>query len=208
MVSVFQLVSAISNYKEVIIANIANKSLKMYDFIKKEFLAGDITSNDSFQSKYSSFYRLNGAGLTKEFKSNYFKLLQEKRNIKVFSKEEIKDILLDLYKFKSAKGYHCIHFSFTTKLIHTIENNFPIYDSKIKKFFGFKGPHPYHNNNEKIDIYLKQHGIIHSVYNKIIEESLLKETFNIFSQKFSNYYLNKIKILDFMFWTAGKLNIR
>ncbi len=208
MVSVFQLVSSIDNYKEVIIANIDNESLKMYEFIKKEFLSGDITSNDLFQLKYNSFYRLNGAGLTKEFKLNYFKLLQEKRNIKVFSREEIKSILLELYKYESAQGYHCIYFSFVTKLIHTIDNNFPIYDSNIKKVFNFKGPHYYHNNDKKINIYLEQHGIINSVYKQIIKEDLLDDVFDLFNKKFSDYSLSKIKILDFIFWTVGKLNIK
>lgn len=207
MISVFKLVNVISKYKEVIIANIADVSLQLYEFINKEFQAGDVTSNRLFQSKYCSFYRLNGAGLTKEFKSYYFKLLQEKRNIKVFSREAIKNILLEFYKFKSAKGHNCIYFSFTTKLIHTIDNEFPIYDSNIKKVFGFKGPYPYHSSSEKINIYLKQHGIINSTYKKIIEESLLEEVFNIFSKKFPDYYFSEVKILDFIFWTAGKLKI-
>lgn len=208
MTSIFKIVSLIKNNEEIIIANINGNDLKTYKSIQNGFCNSDITSNNLFQIKYNSFYRLNGAGLTKEFKQNYFKLLQEKRHIKNFSREEIKNILLELYKYKNAKGLNCIYFSFTTKLIHTIDNDFPIYDSKIKRVFGFKSPHPYHNINEKIETYLTQHENINFTYKQILEENLLDSIFILFGLKFPNSALSKVKILDFIFWTVGKLNLK
>ncbi|GAH84809.1 unnamed protein product, partial [marine sediment metagenome] len=52
------------------------------------------------------------------------------------------------------------------------------------------------------------HGIINSVYKQIIKEDLLDDVFDLFNKKFSDYSLSKIKILDFIFWTVGKLNIK
>lgn len=208
MDSVFKLASLIGSNKEIVVANIDNNSVDMYGYIQKQFHNGNVASNIPFQLAYNSFYRLNGAGLTKQFKSNYFRLLQEKRIIKVFNRAEIRGILLELYKYKNAKGFNCIHFSFTTKLIHTIDNDFPIYDSKIKRVFGFKGPYPYHNINEKIETYLTQHENINFTYKQIIEENLLDSIFILFSLKFPNSALSKVKILDFIFWTVGKLNLK
>ena len=207
MDSVVELTNLINSNKEIVVANIGNDSVDVYDYIQKQFNNGDVASNTAFQKAYNSFYRLNSAGLTKIFKSNYFRLLQEKRSMNVFNRVKIKDILLELYKYKNTRGLNCIHFSFTTKLIHTIDNGFPIYDSNIKKVFGLKGPYNYYDTIERINIYLKQHKTIDSIYSQIIEENLLENTIQLFELKFSNYSLSKIKILDFIFWTAGKLNL-
>jgi len=207
MFEISKIISSISKNEKVIIANINSKDLDTYVSIKDEFLKGGVGSNGAFQLKFNSFYRLNGAGLTKEFKSAYFKLMEENRNTEDFDNRQIKEILLELFKYKNAQGNNCIHFSFATKLMHTINNNLPIYDSMIKKVFGFTGPHSYNNINEKINNYLIHYEAIKDTYRQIIENNKLNSTFALFDLKFPNSTLSKTKTLDFIFWTAGKLNL-
>ena len=82
-----------------------------------------------FQFTYRSFYRLDNAGLTPEFKSRYFELLQEYR-IKPI---DLKDICVDLYEYKTRKGYNSVQFSFATKLANTIDENYSINEQNIIK---------------------------------------------------------------------------
>jgi len=89
--------------------------------------------------------------------------------------------------------------------MHTINNDLPIYDSMIKKVFGFKGPHYYNNTNERINIYLTQYEAIKETYKQIIENNILNGIVTLFGNKFANFALSKIKTLDFIFWTEGKL---
>ena len=207
MFEISKIISPISKNEKAIIANINRKDLDTYVSIKDEFLKSDVSSNSAFQLKFNSFYRLNGAGLTKEFKSVYFKLMEEKRNNDDFDSWQIKEIMLELFKYKNAQGNNCIHFSFTTKLMHTINNNLPIYDSMIKKVFGFAGPYHYNSSTEKIDSYLAQYEVIKDTYNQIMQNNLLSSTFELFDLKFPNSTLSKIKASDFIFWTAGKLKL-
>ncbi len=177
MYSLSKILNRISNNKEQIISDIDTASVKTYKEIQDLFLKVNVSENSLFQSNFNSFYRLNGAALTEEFKSAYYKILEENRNIKDFEDFQIKEILLDLFKYKNYKGSNCLQFSFTTKLIHTINNNLPIYDSMIKNVFDFKGPNYYCNNNERINIYLNQYKAIKNAYKQIIEGNLLHEIF-------------------------------
>jgi hypothetical protein len=51
--------------KEEAIEDIDISSLESYRFIQQEFNKSDISCNDKFQTRFMSFYRLYGAGLTK-----------------------------------------------------------------------------------------------------------------------------------------------
>lgn len=201
-----KIINHINNNQERIISDIDFASVEAYKQIQDLFLKVNVSESTSFQLKFNSFYRLNGAALTQEFKSAYYNILEENRNIKDFEDFQVKEILLDLFKYENYKGNKCLQFSFTTKLIHTINNDLPIYDSMIKSIFGFKGPHYYSSTNERINIYLNQYKDIKDTYKQIIESKLLNEIFLLFNNKFANYSLSKVKTLDFIFWTAGKLD--
>jgi hypothetical protein len=53
---------------------------------------------------FRSFYRLDNAGLTQEFKTRYFQLLQEYRNKPI----DLKEICLDLSNYKTRKNLDSI----------------------------------------------------------------------------------------------------
>ena len=56
------------------------ESIEVYRFLIKRFReTDDITKDEVYQFLYRSFYRIDNAGLTKEFKNEYFKILQEYR---------------------------------------------------------------------------------------------------------------------------------
>ena len=101
-----------------VIDNIDNESIDVYKFLQSEFNKCDVTTNYLFQFVYRSFYRLDGAGLTDEFKVEYFRIMQEKRYSNMINLE---DIVRRLYNFKRRKGDNSVQFSFTTKLMNTNE---------------------------------------------------------------------------------------
>lgn len=205
MKTILKIVNDIKNNEEKVIGNIDKSDLQTYKFIQQEFMKGDVSCNEKFQSRFMSFYRLYGAGLTSEFKKVYFNLMQENRSTIFFSQDDIKEIIYRLYEFKNAKGLNCIHFSFTTKLMHTINNNLPIYDSKIRDCFSFKTPYLHLGNEVRVDEYLKQYEIIKTTYNSIIRNNLLDSTIVKFKIKFFDYKISNTKILDFLLWSTGKL---
>ena len=206
MFTISKITSTINKIEQEIIANINQIDLDTYNSIQEDFQKGNVNSNSSFQTRFSSFYRLNGAALTPEFKSTYYSIMEKNRNNTDFEDFQIKEIILELFNYENYQGDKCIQFSFTTKLIHTINNDLPIYDSMIKKVFGFKGPHYYNNTNEKIGIYMNQYNSIKETYRQIIKNDMLSSVVTLFNSKFTGYSLGDIKTLDFIFWTAGKID--
>ena len=81
----------------------------------------------------------------------------------------------------------------------------PIYDSEVAKMFSLS--RPYQSEFEvKLDKYLDQLDTIQNGYKKITEQNLLPKTVGLFDQDFKNNNLSEMKKLDFIFWSAGKIN--
>lgn len=198
---IYSLTKKINDNAETIIESLEEESVAVYVFLYNEFLKGDITLNPVFQFVYRSFYRLDNAGLTPEFKTAYFELLQQYRS--EHSIDPV-DIVNELYRYERRKGDHSIQFSFTTKLINMIEPTYPIYDSEVARVFQFS-TYYIKDKEKKLARYLEQQDIIIQTYNQIIEENLLKKPIVQFDTRFKNYKLPLTKKLDFIFWTYGKI---
>ncbi len=191
----------IEDHSIEIIGNIEYESIDVYNFLKMEFSKSNANENYLFQFVFRSFYRIDNAGLTPEFKKEYFKILEQNRNEKQFN---FKKILKQLYNFPNIKRQNTLQFSFATKMFHTINNSMPIYDSGVVRMFSLSRPY----QSEfcvKLDKYLDQLNIIQKGYDEIIEKNLLPKTTELFDQKFVNHRLSDMKKLDFIFWSSGKI---
>lgn len=198
---IYSLTRKINDNAETIIESLEEESVAVYVFLYNEFLKGDITLNPVFQFVYRSFYRLDNAGLTPEFKTAYFELLQQYRS--EHSIDPV-DIVNELYRYERRKGEHSIQFSFTTKLINMIEPTYPIYDSEVARVFQFS-TYYIKDKEKKLARYLEQQNIIIQTYNQIIEENLLEKPIVQLDTRFKNYKLPLTKKLDFIFWAYGKI---
>jgi len=69
----------INKHAAQIVENIALESIDVYLFLSEEFQKGDVCKNYLFQFVFRSFYRIDNAGLTYEFKERYFELIEEAR---------------------------------------------------------------------------------------------------------------------------------
>lgn len=196
-----EIANWINRYSNEIIENIEQESIDVFNFLKTEYSKSDVTKNYLFQFVYRSFFRLDNAGLTPEFKTEYFELLETNRKEKQFNFEKI---LKRLFDFPNRKGQNTLQFSFTTKMFNMIDNLMPIYDSEVAKMFGFS--RPYNTEFEKkIDKYLYQFDVISKGYNEIRNERLLTKTIELFDDRFKKNNLSEMKKIDFIFWSAGKI---
>ena len=194
----------IENNSTEIIENIDQESVDVYNFLKTEFKKSNVNENYLFQFVFRSFYRIDNAGLTPEFKKEYFKILEQNRNEKQFDFEKV---LRRLYSFPNRKGQNTLQFSFATKMFNTIDDIMPIYDSEVAKMFSMS--RPYQSEFEiKLDKYLDQLDKIQNGYEQIINQNLLPETIELFDQVFKDNKLSEMKKLDFIFWSAGKIKTR
>lgn len=201
MKKIREITDWIENNSTEIIENIDQESVDVYNFLKTEFRKSNINKNYLFQFVFRSFYRIDNAGLTPEFKKEYFRILEQNRNEKQFDFEKV---LRRLYSFPNRKGQNTLQFSFATKMFNTIDDIMPIYDSEVAKMFSMS--RPYQSEFEiKLDKYLDQLDKIQNGYEQIINQNLLPETIGLFDQVFKDNKLSEMKKLDFIFWSAGKI---
>lgn len=172
------------------------KDLQKYFFIKKEYKKDRIENHLQFQKKYKKFYAMYSAGLTEEFFKIYFSILDKKE-------KSLKKILLELYDIPRRNGSKAIQFSFATKLLHTINNNLPIYDKFVGKFFGLsvRG----RTKEDRIKSCLQNYSQLKKYYEGLVGSSY--SDIVLFRQKFKCHenLISDVKILDFMIWAKGQL---
>lgn len=198
-----KVLSVILENKERALKKLDAESFHVYNFINEQFQqTEDINSNHLFKFTYRSFYRLDNAGLTPEFKKRYFELLQEHRTKAI----DLKAICIDLYEYKTRKGLNSVQFSFVTKLANTINPSFPIYDSEVIKLFNFNQPYYLKDRNEKIDKYLEQYDYIQHVSKELIKNEDIQSIFLEMDSLFGDVCksIGDIKKLDFLMWGVGK----
>lgn len=195
----------INQNSQKIIDNLDEESLVVYQFIKNEYKKGDITKNHIFQFSFRSFYKLDSAGLTKEFKEKYFELFELNSSNSFCSIPEMQKTLIILSGINNFKKQNTVQFSFVTKMFHTIDNRLPIYDNEVITVFDFKQPYYISDIGKRISQYLIQYNEIGIAYKNIESDNLLKDTLKLFNNKFPCHKINNTMVLDFIFWSAGKL---
>jgi len=153
-------------------------------------------SSLEYQARYSKFFRLNGAGLSAAFRKKYFATLLEYSNAALPKLNEV----IKRIQTKDKK----LHTSFASKLLHTLNQEEPIYDSMICNFYFYSRP-SYKDENKKINSILSFHTFLKDEYSRIIRGGLLKESITRLNDKWQIQDLSDTKKIDTLLWAFVKL---
>ena len=195
-----RIIEKIFEKQDKILENLNFENVSIYLFLKDEYAKENISNNFLFQFVFRSYYRLDNAGLSEEIKNVYFKLLENKQT-------KLESILLALYEIPTLKHKNTIQFSFATKLLHTIDNNLPIFDSKVGKIFNFKVNGT--NKEKKVTSCTEIYDDLIVYYAELKKEEKIKEVISKFRYKFNigDGRVADTKILDFIkLWESFKKN--
>ena len=195
------IVAYINSNVTKIVRNIDQESIDVYLFLREKFNNSNVTQNPLFQFVYRSFYRLDNAGLTPEFKTEYFSILENNRDGNSIN---IENIVATLHKYPNRKGQNSLQFSFVTKMANMIDDVKPIYDSEVARMFQFNAP-PYTKTFQaRLAAYLDFYKKLEEVYREIISCNKLRSVFGEFESALENVHLlSDTKKLDFLVWSAG-----
>lgn len=200
-----QIIDLIEQNAHSIINNIPSESPAVYTFLKNQFETTNILNNYLFQFIYRSFYRLDNAGLTDQFKQEYFNLLERHRHDATF---DLRTIIEQLYRIQNHRGQNSLQFSFATKMRNTIDPNQAIYDQEVAKVFEFRRPNNHFTLHDRITYFLDQLAFIGQTYSDLVTANSLANATSSFDNRFQGNELCTIKKLDFIFWSAGKILYR
>jgi len=192
---------------EAKILNIWSKNdwrfFKQYIFIKEKFLSNQI--DEQFKGVFCSFYALNGAGgLNKPQKDEFFKIL--------FDREvDLEKILKRLYGVAGYRNKKKMFLSFSTKLIHTVNESLPIYDRNIAKILGLPNQTHFGSFEDKLKNRLSIYATLKEQFNKLLSNKEIKSILLDFRKKlknetatqsiFNNTNITDSKLLDSILWT-------
>lgn len=199
-----QIIEQIIERQDEILSNLNFEFVAVYVFLNDEYSKGDILNNFVFQYVFKSWWGIARAGWSDEMKKRFFELLSEKQL-------DLKTILSELYEIPTLRGANTIQFAFATKLLHTIDNDNPIFDKMVGKIIGMevmkagKG-----DENERINSCIEIQNYLKELYNRLKTDEKIKQVILKFRLKFKKVHSEKItdiKILDFIIWSLGQLEL-
>ena len=187
--------------------------LEKYCEIKKQYDSGSfidpVTGRVSlgFKKLYMNFYRMNNRALTTGFIEKYFELLvdatkwgkgwswQVKHEYIV---DQLKTFLFPRKKGSMIEKYQC---SFISKLLHTANNELPIYDSKVRNVIKCGQPKG-KTYSDKVSSGIAILNDIEILYRDLAKDPTFITLMGTVTC-FSGLSISFEKKCDFMFWIMG-----
>lgn len=172
------------------------------DMMQRISLEGKITPVIRFA--YENFYGMKQAGLPQNWRDRYFEKANEYlRNI---NKSILSfDNLMDEIGVCDEKSIQPV---FASKLLHTLNNNEPIYDSRVRNFLETGDPNGGNLEKRKksaIKIYKERIKSFYCAGNHSALKELMLHTFNEnYAPVDSHYIISDTKKIDFIIWALGK----
>lgn len=200
-----KLLSDLNLHREEIIEILSAKDwqhFRWYFFIKENVARKNF--DDTLKRRFCWFYAMNGAGgLTKDQKNQYFELLS-------LGEADLEKILRKLYAIPGYRGAHRIFISFGTKLLQTLNDALPIYDSYIASSLGLP-PQEGTTLEEKIANRITIYKKLQADSKKLLEDTKIKDCLKYIRKKMSdkaergnflwqNRLVSEEKLLDSVLW--------
>jgi len=168
------------------------ESIRVYEWLE---VHKEKPENPVFQFVFRSYYRIDNAGLTSDWKVRYFEFLSQREC-------SLTTILEGLYHIPTKKKVKSVQFSFATKLLHTIDTSQPIYDSKVAELLGLpvKKSKDFTNN---IKTCIAVYENLREVQRELLSDDGIKKQV-IALKEYYDSQISDEKALDFLLWSAGK----
>lgn len=185
---------------EKVINKIPQEKLDVYVYLHSVFQDTYVPDDTLYQFIFRHFFRLDNPSLTKEFETYYFKLMEEQRGSE---RPNIVQITKSLYEVKNHKGNPTMQFPLAASMLHTINPEFPSYDSDIVKAFDFSSTYHLSGFDKKMKRYIGQYQHTYKTYAELLEDEAMEPLFSHFDERFRGYDLPKVKKLDLIVSQLG-----
>lgn len=161
--------------------------IERYRFIMEKVQRVDVSLDEEFQKTYENFYTLGR--YPKEFRRDYFIYMERVKEIKPSFKETLSYFL----------KYGTLEVSFSSKLVHTLNPEQPIWDRNVTdRHFGYKIPAYGTKDREKkiFDRYMRYK----RDFFKYVASDDGKVVIRAFDEAFPKTGFTDLKKVDFVLW--------
>ena len=192
MIKYYKNVKQLFEYKKEKIEKGLDKYYEIMEMLKQT----DIAVNLEFQKKYRYFYKVYRR--TNQFCSDYFKYFEEiKNNINI----DFETILRTISSFRKNNE---LEMSFSSKILHSINPDLPIWDSIVtKEHFGILAPKKCGKSDRIIEASKIYYYYKDEIY-KYMNSYEGNEIITCFNDYFPNNEISNVKKIDFVLWQDRK----
>lgn len=168
------------------------RQLSAYQVTIDRLLVTDVSADAAYQTGYSTFYRMSRR--PEDWRSAYFALLeQEKRNMGI----QFPDALARLFELTGGR----VEASFASKMVATIRQDAPVYDSVVIKNLGISKPsftkHKSIRMSNAVSVYDKICAFYAFTHSSEVALDLVKE----FGRRLPEFaHFTPIKKIDILLW--------
>lgn len=196
----------LKNYKIYIIEKLVYKnwqSFKYYFYINDNYAQNNV--NDEFKKEFCKFYIMNApTGLNDLQKETFFNLLK-------YGENNLRNILVSLYKIKGFQNRNSLHLSFGSKLLHTLNNSLPIYDKNIASVLNLPKQEYLKSFDKMLDNRLFIYQQLITDFKLLLQDDQIIEYISKIRQdlieraqkdnfKWEDNLISDTKLLDFVLW--------
>lgn len=166
----------------------------------------NVSTDRDYQRNYTSYYRVRRDA---EWLKQYYTYMEENKNNRDI---EFADILRRLsnipHKVRKTKSGSdratSIEASFASKMLATINENYPIWDSQVVRAVGLEIDAKL-QGEARIQAYIHAYEELTSKIKTFIDTPEGQECIRIFDERFPRYtYINPMKKIDHYLWNVGK----
>jgi len=164
--------------------------LEKYNFIMQTLKKVDVSTDALFQKKFKGFYRVRR---NEDFCKLYFSILEiHKRKNTEPTFSELLDTFLD--KFKKIEA------SYMSKLLATINDNFPVYDRNVLAILRISKPSYLLSTDDRKKKICEIYSMLIKWYSDFIPSDEGKKWLELFNQEFPNTHISSTKKIDSILW--------
>ena len=170
----------------------------------KKTLNTNLITTDEYQKNFTYYYKVRR---DKSWLNNFYNYMNTIKNKKDISIDEILQTLSSWqHKVKKSKKHPTglgttIEISFASKLLATINTNYPIWDSQVVSALGIS------SKLTSIDDYIIAYRKLTNIITELINSEAGKKAIKLFDTQFPNYiWVSNYKKIDFYLWNIGKTN--
>ena len=172
--------------------------IKPYVWLIRNLRDRDVSTDEEYQKKYSYYWVLNGAGLGKEFRAAYFCELERLKCSQTYV-ETVEAIARRLWEAPvNRSGRRSLQFSFASKLVHMVNPDLPLYDSRVEDFYFL----PPTSANEKLEAKMESYRFLVEEYKRVLEDGILSSSIQKFRDKLDpdSACYSDVRIIDTLIW--------
>ena len=179
------------------------KSARIYRELRQSLAWASPASDEHFKKRFSRYYEINAAGLSANWKENYFQLLFSFRE--KMPNEPHQVALTKLLPIERIKGDKALQFSFVSKLVAIHDEQQPIFDRFVSFYFGLGPPSLMALPEFRIMGFLQNLAEIRRRYQAWSKDEMFTEILRDLRSKIPDLAdCHEVRICDFLVWSVGK----